>query len=251
MSLYNSGSESDHDKQEHSNSVLNPLDIAKAFANTVVDPELGPPSKEHQEWADKLLSDLTPRSRKGSSRKHSKTEDKRSHPDRRSSHGGKSSSSLHKKRSNDKDKESSSKSKSLSRSLSISSSPGSSSSKKCLSQVGKLHTLPPASGMNLAAGFPPTKHVPRSIRERSHSPSKGSSTRKRSHPSTKSKSGSLSPHGPNRVSHKKQKARSRSKSPPQQPRSHNKNDQSHSKSPLRLYKKDRKRSKSPPQEIER
>ncbi len=231
MSMYNSGSESDQepedkkkrksdekkrksdekkhksDEKKRSGPVLDPLDVAKAFSGTVVDQTvvpIPPPSKEHREWADKLLSDLTPRSRKDSSRKHSKSEEKRSHSDRRSSQEEyhKSSKLSHKKSSRDKEKESSLKSKGTSHSRSKSSdSPI--GSKRPASQ-GTSHSPPPPSGRSFATGFT----VPKAIRGRSRSP--GKSTRRKSR---RSKSRSLSP-PVRRVSYKKDRSRSRSRSPP-------------------------------------
>lgn len=214
MSMYNSGSESDQepedkkkrksDEKKHSGPVLDSLDVAKAFSGTVVNPTvpIPPPSKEHREWADKLLSDLTPRSRKDSSRKYGKSEEKCSHSDRRSSQGEYHKSS-HKKSSRDKEKESSSKSKGTSHSRSKSSDTPTSSKRSA--SKGMSHSPPPPSGPSLATGFT----VPKSIRGRSRSPGKGNPTKRKSR---RSKSGSFSP-PLRKVSYKKDRSRSRSPPP--------------------------------------
>ena len=221
LSMYDSGSESDQedgkkklrksDKRKKSESPqpnLDPLAIAKAFADTVADPNLPPPSKEHQEWAEKVL-DLPSRSRKDSSKKHSKSEEKRHQSDRRTSSQEEydyhhSSKSSHKKSSKDKEKDSSKRRSSRSHSK-TSDSP--SQNRKSSSQR-RSHSPPPPSGMSLAAGFPPPKSLAKPSKARSPLPRRGSLDRKRSH---RSRSRSPSPASRRKVELRK---RHGSRSPP-------------------------------------
>lgn len=178
--MYNSDSDSDYEEKRRlkeeqssltSNPLIDPLAIAKAFSGTsttyIVDPEftnLPPPSKEHREWADKLLNDLTGSAHKERSRARRRSSTAKD--EKRSSNKDSGRRSLlvkksHKKHTSTQDKDSSKYKGSSSSRTKSTDSPSSASLSSRLNESSssqhRSHSPPPHLGMSFTAAFPPAK----------------------------------------------------------------------------------------------